>query len=644
MTATAIDKDGRLVTDLTKDDFEVLDNGVPREITVFRSDAIPFAVAILFDVSLSMDNNTYTMRQGVSELIARFQPGDRATIGAFWGMTEISPRFTANAKTLLGWVNATVGGAGMPCASSMSHAAAARIAMAPKGYYSAVWNAVECGIDAVAKDAETPRRVVLLITDGVDNASIRRPEDVARYAAQFGVMIYAIGLHGIQGTDDTVLRTLAESTGGGYFKLLDRGDLPATFARLGEELRHQYVFGISPNGSAAAHKLDVRVRRPNVLARSRRVYMEATPIPTSAAPPEPAAAPAPTPPAVNAAPSASVLDTLERYDRGDPAARPVSSRAAETLHSSFEELRKSAAAWVRSDAVRQPQRRLAIAAYALDLINANLDVLGDGATMAVRRADFETKDPGMSAETAARLVFPVSAADIVELACSLLRDGPPVPAEGLWHLASIAALERFHGQTALDDHVEHAQKRFAGEPQLVLARAVAQESRTWPDRRDDPNYQPPSGQLASRTEARFKDAAAHDATRQEAHLRWGYFALRRGRVDDALTHFKQTGEPEDVALRYWLYLFQGRALERANRPAEALASYRSAFDAVPHAQSATTALGAALLLNHRRDEAAALMQRMLRVPPPLDPWRYYTYPAWRHWTTLVSGFQDAVKR
>src|ERR1700730_8419631 len=79
VTATVIDKDGRLVTDLTRGDFEVLDNGVARDITVFRNDTVPFAIAILFDVSGSMLSNSSTMRQAVKELIARFQPGDRAT-------------------------------------------------------------------------------------------------------------------------------------------------------------------------------------------------------------------------------------------------------------------------------------------------------------------------------------------------------------------------------------------------------------------------------------------------------------------------------------------------------------------------------------------------------------------------------------
>ena len=88
VSATVIDKDGRLITDLTKDDFEVLDYGVPRDITVFRNDTVPFAIAILFDVSASLMSNSYTMREAVKELIARFQPGDRATIGGFWGVTR----------------------------------------------------------------------------------------------------------------------------------------------------------------------------------------------------------------------------------------------------------------------------------------------------------------------------------------------------------------------------------------------------------------------------------------------------------------------------------------------------------------------------------------------------------------------------
>ena len=202
VTATVIDKDGQLVTDLTRDDFEVLDNGVARDITVFRNDTVPFAITILFDVSGSLVSNLYTMRQAINELFTRFQPGDRAAIGAFWGVTEISPRFTANPKTLRGWVNATINGVGVLCVSSMVYAP--RFQFAPRTWGSAIWNAIQCGIDAVSKDAETPRRVVLVMTDGMDTASVQGPQDVGRYADRFGVMVYALGMSGSMGFDEEV--------------------------------------------------------------------------------------------------------------------------------------------------------------------------------------------------------------------------------------------------------------------------------------------------------------------------------------------------------------------------------------------------------------------------------------------------------
>src|SRR6185295_17550041 len=141
----------------------------------------------------------------------------------------------------------------------------------------------------------------------------------------------------------------------------------------------------------------------------------------------------------------------------------------------------------------------------------------------------------------------------------------------------------------------------------------------------------------------FRDAAAQEATRQEAQLRWGYFELRRGRVDDALSHFELAGTPDDVCLRYWVHLFKGRALEQKNRPADALAAYRLAFEDVPYAQSATVSLGAALVAEHRLGEAAALITRMLPMrPAPPDPWTLYTFPDFRFWPQRFAELQKAI--
>ena len=252
------------------------------------------------------------------------------------------------------------------------------------------------------------------------------------------------------------------------------------------------------------------------------------------------------------------------------------------------------------------------------------------------RDDFEVLDSGFARDIT---VF----RNDTEWACSVLREGPPLPAERTWHVAAIAALQRFRGQAALDSHIEHADSRFPNDPEWALARAVSQESRTWPDRRDEEDYRPRSGLAASRIEARFKEAAGFPATRQEAHLRWGYFELRRGRADQALTHFAEAGEPGEPVLRYWLHLFKGRALERVGRLDDAIAAYRLACSDVPYAQSATTAIAVALVANRQADEAAALMNHMLSVQPPLDPWNFCTFPATRLWQTLMSQLREAVK-
>ncbi len=85
-------------------------------------------------------------------------------------------------------------------------------------------------------------------------------------------------------------------------------------------------------------------------------------------------------------------------------------------------------------------------------------------------------------------------------------------------------------------------------------------------------------------------ATTRDATRQEAEIRWGYYEFRRGDVDGALTHFRSVGTVDDLFLRYWLHLFQGRAYDDAHRPADAIASYGLALGDVPFAESATIAL------------------------------------------------------
>jgi Ca-activated chloride channel family protein len=622
VTATVIDRDGRLVTDLTKDDFEIRDNGVARDITIFRNDTVPFAIVIMLDISGSMLANLGEMRRGVEQLISRFEPGDRANIGTFGALPMISPRFTANPQTLLGWVSASLGGIGVPCVRQWDPQ---RVMWASYAG-SAIWDAVECGIEIVAADGETPRRVVMVITDGLDNVSRATPPDLNRFAGQYGVMIYAVGMFGFGGVDAGALRALAEESGGGYFYLNDSDDLPGTFARVADELRHQYVFGFTPLASdTRKHDLQVRALRPGVTTRARRVYMEAAPVlagTTHAGLPGKAPPPARddlTPSGSRGGAAGAVrgrdaaIEGLDRYERGEwQDAVPASA-----MKDDLGDLLRAAPTWIRArGAGEESRRRLAAASYLVEFLGSHA-------------RDIALWQEGQSASEA------------FEWACSLLRRGPPLPAERWWHVASIALLEHSGAVATLLRHLDHAEGRFPDEPRWILARAVAEELRTWPERRDESVLSIPRD-VADRITAGFTRASMHETLKSEAQLRWGYFELRRGQVDAALAHFEQVGTPTDIHLRYWLHLFRGRALEQANRLKDAIASYQLAMSDVP-AQSAALALGAALVEDRRPSEAAALVIRTLAVQPaPPDPWDTYRSPDLRFWPLVIEELHKAI--
>ena len=146
------------------------------------------------------------------------------------------------------------------------------------------------------------RRVVLVFTDGVDhpmgsnNISYR---DVEKNAEQEDVMIFAIGLasrpfwrrrRGGRGSGgsrvrwfglppeepkvDAGLPKIAAATGGGYFELSSTNNLASTFRRVADELHRQYALGFTPqNLDGKTHKLEVRLKKPELVARARKTYI-----------------------------------------------------------------------------------------------------------------------------------------------------------------------------------------------------------------------------------------------------------------------------------------------------------------------------------------------------------------------------------
>jgi hypothetical protein len=96
-------------------------------------------------------------------------------------------------------------------------------------------------------------------------------DEVRRHALRDEFMFYAIGLErtGL----DSSLTTLTNETGGGHFEVKNSDDLATTFARVAEELHHQYALGftpIAPDGKT--HKIDVKLKGPGLVAQARKSY------------------------------------------------------------------------------------------------------------------------------------------------------------------------------------------------------------------------------------------------------------------------------------------------------------------------------------------------------------------------------------
>jgi Ca-activated chloride channel family protein len=270
--ATVQERNGRLVPDLTRDDFEIHDNGRPVELTTFSNEQLPITVVVLLDMSNSMWEEFERVREAGLHFVKALDPADRARIGTFGDEIALSPHLTGDKRIL------------------------ARVLQEElwPGGPTPLWTALDDGMRSIAD--EPGRRVVLTLTDGDDACVLRihsRPKrdfslgrlsdfvpsvfdycstfrDARTRALRQEFMIYAIGMPDLSAT----MKDLAAETGGGHFNLKGDANLSESFVRVVEELHHQYLLGFSPAVlDGAVHRLEVRVKRPGLLARARKSYI-----------------------------------------------------------------------------------------------------------------------------------------------------------------------------------------------------------------------------------------------------------------------------------------------------------------------------------------------------------------------------------
>ena len=256
--ATVTDATKRLVPDLEQEDFEVYHNGKLQAVTQFDNRPLPISVVVMLDTSGSMTLALDLVKSAAEQFLLRMMPEDQGMVGAFNDKIEFHPEGFTNSRDEL----------------------VRSLKDLDFGYPTRLYDAVN---ESMAQLKGIPgRRVVLVFTDGDDNASKFGSGDVTDRGRVEDVMVYSIGLENeyfdgarkVRSSPDRGLRRLSEETGGGFFLLKKTDELTTTFTRVAQELHSQYVLGFAPQVlDGKVHKLEVRLKKPGMTARARKSYV-----------------------------------------------------------------------------------------------------------------------------------------------------------------------------------------------------------------------------------------------------------------------------------------------------------------------------------------------------------------------------------
>jgi Ca-activated chloride channel family protein len=263
VTAVVRDRKGRFVKDLAARDFLILDNGESRPVTDFRHDLAGVSVALLFDVSGSMEARLLNAREAATHLLSWLEADrDEAAIFTFdTRLDEVTP-FTDGLRTLPEQLASI-----KPFGATSLHDAIAQTA------------------ERVAT-REGRRRAVVVFTDGNDTASHLTSNEVSGIASAIDVPVYIVGIvPSIDNPSEDVslnadrsalagpLTDLAKWTGGQTYVASTPIQRSTTARQILDELRHQYLIAFESSGRPGWHPLVVRARDKDLTVRARSGYI-----------------------------------------------------------------------------------------------------------------------------------------------------------------------------------------------------------------------------------------------------------------------------------------------------------------------------------------------------------------------------------
>lgn len=270
LNVTVTDPAQKYVTDLTQDDFQIYEDGIKQDVTVFNRTNLPIALALLVDTSASMENKLPIAQEAAVGFSRRLRTQDLAEIIDFDSRVVVLQAFTNRAQELESAIRRTSAGG----STSM---------------YNAVYIALKDLKKAVATSTDEIRRqAIVLLSDGEDTSSLLPFEEVLDLAKRSETAIYAIGLRSAESSSsgskgfreaEFVLRQLSQETGGRAFFPNQVTDLNGIYTQIADELSSQYTVGYTsknPKRDGAWRRVVVRVGRTGSTARTKLGYFAPT--------------------------------------------------------------------------------------------------------------------------------------------------------------------------------------------------------------------------------------------------------------------------------------------------------------------------------------------------------------------------------
>jgi Ca-activated chloride channel homolog len=226
--ATVVDNHDRLVTNLDKSAFTVLENGQPQKITSFRHEDIPVALGIVIDNSGSMRDKRPQVNQAAINLVKASNPQDQVFVVNFNDEYYLDQDFTGSIPKLQDALERIESRGG-----------------------TALYDALVASADHLKSYAKLEKKVILVVTDGEDNSSRESLEQaIRRLQVENGPTIYTIGILGGEAHPKRAKRALqeiAEATGGVSFFPKDLSEVDNITRQVAHDIRNQYTIGYRPS-------------------------------------------------------------------------------------------------------------------------------------------------------------------------------------------------------------------------------------------------------------------------------------------------------------------------------------------------------------------------------------------------------------